>query len=87
MCVCVSKKDISLSAQLVIKGQRGGGLLNHSCVVPYSQLTLVSLDALGGAEALPRVDVANAGVAVALTRCRGDTRLGGGGVNGLGFYF
>lgn len=36
----------------------------------HSQLTLVSLDALGGAEALPRVDVTHVGVAVALACCK-----------------
>lgn len=35
-------------------------------MIVYSQLTLVSLDTFGGAEALPRVDVTHVGVAVTL---------------------
>lgn len=40
----------------------------------YLQLTLISLDAFSSAEALPCVDVADAGVAVTLTRCREKTK-------------
>jgi len=40
----------------------------------YSQLTLVSLDPFGGAEALPGVDVAHVGMGVALARCVGGER-------------
>lgn len=36
----------------------------------YSQLAVISFDAFGGAEALPSVDVAHAGVAVTLAGCR-----------------
>lgn len=44
-------------------------------MVVYSQLTLVSLDALGSTEALPRVDVAHISMAVTLTRC-GEKKVG-----------
>lgn len=47
----------------------------HSYMTGYSQLTLVSLDALGGTEALPSVDVAHVGMAVALACWREKTKV------------
>ncbi len=41
----------------------------------YSQLTLVSLDALSGTEALPCVDMTYVGVAVTLACCKERQRL------------
>lgn len=43
---------------------------NCSLTFVYSQLTLVSLDAFGGTEALPWVDVAHVGMAVTLAGCK-----------------
>lgn len=40
----------------------------------HSQLTLISLDALGGTEALSCVDVANVGMAVTLACCKDKKR-------------
>lgn len=51
-------------------------MFNHTDMMAHSQLTLVSLDALGGAEALPRVDVAHVGMAVTLAGCKGKKERG-----------
>lgn len=40
----------------------------------HLQLTLVSLDALGGTEAFSRADVAQIGVAVTLASCKARTK-------------
>lgn len=43
----------------------------------YSQLTLISLDALSSTEALPSVDLAHAGMAVTLACCKEKTKVKG----------
>ena len=52
--------------------QRGSvGVKSHcSYMIVYSQLTLVSLDAFSGTEALPCVDMAHIGMAVTLACCK-----------------
>lgn len=52
-----------------MRGQQDGRVIVVNVIV-YSQLTLVALDALGGTETLPRVDMAHVGMAVTLTCCR-----------------
>lgn len=44
-------------------------------MIVYSQLTLVSLDALSCTEALPCVDVAHVGMAVTLACCKEKTKV------------
>lgn len=55
-------------------------------MIIYSQLTLVSLDALGGTEAFPRVDVAHVSMAVTLTHCRQKGGRGDGMERGRNRY-
>ena len=64
-----------LCSQLSVSGW--GRWMFNRCVVKvtvHSQLTLVSLDALCGAEALPCVGMAHAGVAITLACCKGNKK-------------
>lgn len=66
-CWACVRQQSGDSKNLSVTGNKQVILINKRA---HSQLTVVSFDAFGGAEALPSVDVAHAGVVVTLAGCR-----------------
>lgn len=78
---CCYKVDCCVIAIVLLRKAEGELIVNEKSIVTrsfkwisliavfyFAQLTLISFDSLGGAETLPRVGVADGGVAVALAR-------------------